>query len=297
MARAHLTERLAETEEAMTALSCRTDDACALLNPGARRYEPLKRPSDSEISTLALLRQLRGVESERSFVRECERFSSHPFPGVVGYSPPSFHRRARKLRRFFEPPRRAAPGELAGDPETLIADSTLPPVLHPGQVGQSASGFEGAAWTRWGSLCVCGVKPRLICSTNRVPPSCELTPANTADVLPTEELLAVADLDESGVVRRLLGDLACKSDALGRRLTEQDIPLAAEGASRRPAVRQQVEVCFARLKRVFGLGETLAATLVGLAIRIAAKVTAHTCGLYVNRVLGRPQGRIKELRA
>jgi hypothetical protein len=62
-------------------------------------------------------------------------------------------------------------------------------------------------------------------------------------------------------------------------------------------VRQQVEVCFARLKRVFGLGETLAATLVGLAIRIAAKVTAHTCGLYVNRVLGRPQGRIKELRA
>jgi len=40
-------------------------------------------------------------------------------------------------------------------------------------------------------------------------------------------------------------------------------------------VRQQIEVCFAHLKGAFGLGETLAKmakTLVGLAIRIAAKV-------------------------
>ena len=52
-----------------------------------------------------------------------------------------------------------------------------------------------------------------------------------------------------------------------------------------------MEVCFASLKRVFGLGETL----VGLVTRTAAKVTAYTYGLYVNRLLGRPQGRIKEL--
>lgn len=45
----------------------------------------------------------------------------------------------------------------------------------------------------------------------------------------------------------------------------------------------------------FTLGDTVTAALVGLAIRIAAKVTAYTCGLYVNRVLGRPQGRIEEL--
>jgi hypothetical protein len=56
-----------------------------------------------------------------------------------------------------------------------------------------------------------------------------------------------------------------------------------------------VEVCFAALKRVFGLGETLAKTLIGLVTRIAAKVTAYTYGLYVNRLFGRPQGRIKEL--
>ncbi len=55
-------------------------------------------------------------------------------------------------------------------------------------------------------------------------------------------------------------------------------------------------MCFAALKRVFGLAATtLAKTLVGLAVRVAAKVTAYTYGLYVNRLFGRPQGRIKEL--
>ena len=49
------------------------------------------------------------------------------------------------------------------------------------------------------------------------------------------------------------------------------------------------------LKRVFGLGETLATTLNGLATRIAAKICAYTYAFLVNRMLGRPQGHIKEL--
>jgi len=36
-------------------------------------------------------------------------------------------------------------------------------------------------------------------------------------------------------------------------------------------------------------------TFVGLATRIAAKVTAYTYAFLVNRLLGRPQGRIKDL--
>lgn len=295
MARANLIPRLARMEDAVSVLFCLTDDAYRLINPSGERYKSLKRLSDSEVLTLALLQQLRGVESERSFLRECERFFSHLLPGVAGYAPSSFHRRVRKLRRFLEPLRRTVLDELAGDPETLIVDSTPLSTLHPRQVKQSAPGFEGAAWTRWGSFAVYGVKLHLLCSTNRVPISYELTAANVADVLLVGELLAGAGLDGSGVARRLFGDLAYKSDALERVLAERGILLATEGASRRPAARQQVEVCFAHLKRAFGLGETLATTLVGLATRIAAKVTAYTYGLYVNRILGRPQGRIKEL--
>jgi hypothetical protein len=57
--------------------------------------------------------------------------------------------------------------------------------------------LEGAAWVRWGSFAVYGVKLHLLCATNRVPLSYELTPANAADLLPTEELLAEAGLDNS----------------------------------------------------------------------------------------------------
>ena len=295
MALAQPTPRLARTEDAVIVLFCLTDDAYRNLNPRGPRYESLKKLSDSEVLALALLQQLCGVESERSFLRDCERFFSHLFPGIVGFHPSSFHRRVRKLRRFLEPLRRVLLEELAGDPETLIVDSTLLPVLHPRQVKHSAAGFEGAGWSRWGSFCVYGVKLHAVCSTNRVPISYEMSAANEADVLLVEELLAGAALEEGEVARRLFGDLAYESGALRRRLAESGILLSTEAASRRPAVRQQIEICFAHLKGAFGLGETLAKTLVGLAIRIAAKVTAYTYGLYVNRLLGRPQGHIKEL--
>jgi hypothetical protein len=281
-------------EEALTVLFCEIDDAYGHFNPTGQRYAALKRLSDSEVITLALFQQLRGVESERSFLREAARFFSHLFPGVVGLAPSSFHRRIRKLRCYLEPLRRAILPELAGDPETLIVDSTLLSVLHPRQVSQSA-GFEGASWVRWGSFSVYGVKLHLLCTTNRVPLSYELTPANVAEVRLTEELLAEARLLGGELARRVFGDLAYRSEQLEEELAEAGILLVTERAERRSGVRQQVEIVLATLKRIFGLGETLAKTLVGLATRIVAKITAYTYAFLVNRRLGRPQGRIKEL--
>jgi hypothetical protein len=102
-------------------------------------------------------------------------------------------------------------------------------------------------------------------------------------------------LEEGAVARRLLGDLAYRSRTLREELADSGVLLATEKADRRAPIRQQVEVCFAALKRWFGMGGTLARTLTGLVTRIAAKVAAYTYGCYVNRLLGRPQGRIKEL--
>jgi hypothetical protein len=293
MAQLNLTPRLAETEEALTVLFCLIDDAYRLLNPHARRFESLKRLADSEVITLALFQQLRGVESERSFLRDAQRFFSHLFPGVVGLHPSSLHRRVRKLRRFLEPLRKEVLYEMVGDPETLLVDSTLLSVLHPRQVSQSP-GFSGAAWVRWGSFSVYGVKLHLLCATNGVPISYELTPANVADVSLAEELINEAKLGER-VARKLLGDLAYRSEGLKEALAEVGILLVTEPSERRRGVRQRVEIAISSLKRVFGLGQTLAITLVGLATRIAAKIAAYTYAFVVNRMLGRPQGRIKEL--
>jgi IS5 family transposase len=298
MAQPQHTHSLPYLEEALTVLFCLIDDAYALLNPhGARRYESIKRLSDSEIVTLALFQQLRGVESERSFLRDAQRFFSHLFPGVAGLHPSSFNRRVRKLRRFLEPLRREILPELVGEPETLLVDSTLVEVLHPRQVRQSAgwgNPSEGAAWVRWGSFAVYGVKLHLLCATNRVPLSYELTPANVADISLTEELINEAALGE-GVARKLLADLAYRSEDLREALAEVGILLATERAERRRGVRQHIEIALSSLKRVFCLGETLATTLIGLATRIAAKIAAYTYAFLVNRVLGRPQGHIKEL--
>jgi hypothetical protein len=293
MAQPNHTPRLLQTEEALTVLFCLVDDAYVHLNPRAGRYRSLKRLSDSEVIALALFQQLRGIESQRSFLRDAERFFSHLFPGVVGLHPSSFHRRVRRLRHFLEPLRREILSEMVGEPETLLVDSTLLSVLHPRQVPQG-SGFPGAAWVRWGSFSCYGVKLHLLCAANRIPVSYELTPANVADVSLTEELLAEAALGE-GVARRLLGDLAYRSEELRETLAEMGIVLATERSERRRGVRQRLEIALSSLKRVFGLGETLATTLVGLATRIAAKMTAYTYAFLVNRVLGRPQGKIKDL--
>jgi hypothetical protein len=220
MANSNLTPSAAQLEEALTVLFCLIDDAYHLLNPGGSdAYSSLKRLSDSEVLTLALFQQLRGLQSERSFLRDAARFFSHLFPGVVGLHPSSLHRRVRKLRRFLEPLRRSVVRELVGDPETLVVDSTLLSVLHPRQVRQSAGWGEassGAAWVRWGSFSIYGMKLHLICSTNRVPLSYELTAASTADVVLVEELLEAAHLGDATARRRLFGDLAYRSEALSR---------------------------------------------------------------------------------
>jgi hypothetical protein len=127
-----------------------------------------------------------------------------------------------------------------------------------------------------------------------VPISYELTPANVADVSLTEELLAEAKLGEE-VACRVLGDLAYRSEELRAALAEVGVLLATEPSERRGGIRQHIEIAISSLKRVFGVGETLATTLVGLATRIAAKICAYTYAFLVNRLLDRPQGRIKEL--
>jgi hypothetical protein len=159
---------------------------------------------------------------------------------------------------------------------------------------EQSGGFDGASWVLWGSFSVYGMKLHLLCAANRVPICYELTSAEVADIRLTEELLCESGLGEE-VARRLLGDLAYQSEDLKEKLAEVGILLATEKAEKRSAVRQQIEIALSSLKRVFGLRETLATTLVGLATRIAAKITAYTYAFYVNRMLGRPQGKIKEV--
>ena len=79
MAHQHHTPRAELLEEALSVLFCLVDDTYRHLNPRGGCYESLKKLSDSEVITLALFQQLRGVESERSFLRDAAHFFSDLF--------------------------------------------------------------------------------------------------------------------------------------------------------------------------------------------------------------------------
>lgn len=133
----------------------------------------------------------------------------------------------------------------------------------------------------------------MLCATNRVPVCYELTPANVADLRLVGELLGECGLEED-LARRLFGDLAYQSEELESSLAAAGIFLVTE-RSPQGGKRQQAEIAFSSLKRVFGVERTLAKTLVGLATRIVAKITAYTYAFLVNRRLGRSQGKVKDL--
>ena len=60
-------------------------------------------------------------------------------------------------------------------------------------------------------------------------------------------------------------------------------------------IRQRIEVVNAQLQGQFAIERTLAKTLWGLVTRVQAKLTAHTFGVYLNVLTGRPPLALKTL--
>ena len=110
----------------------------------------------------------------------------------------------------------------------------------------------------------------------------------------SEELLTEAQTFKGEpLARMLLGDVAYRSRRLKGSLAECGILLVTERQSSEGLGSRGRAL--ASLERVFRLGETLATSLTGLVTRIAAKMTAYTYAIVLNRLLSRPQGRLKEL--
>jgi hypothetical protein len=98
----------------------------------------------------------------------------------------------------------------------MIVDCTLLEVLHPRQVPK-VGGIRGGLLGEVGTFSVYGVKLHMLCATNRVAISYELTAANVAEVRLRKELLEEAQLGEE-VARKLLADLAYRGEDLAEEL-------------------------------------------------------------------------------
>jgi len=273
----------------------------ALERPG-----PAPHLSDSEVITIALYQELIGEPREDHFFRLHQASVQTFFPGLNERS--RYTRRKRDLWSVILSVRvslQLVLDALALEETAAIDSAPVPCVGY--KRGKHSSDFLGTA-----DYGVCsskamkyfGCKFHGVVSLTGVIMSFLITPASPYDNQPVVELLD----SFSHHLKRLLGDGASNDAALQSFLEQyRSVELLAPVKLTQPPVRskqaqQQLnrlrlicETVNAQLQEQLHLSKHYAKRTWGMMTRIAAKVTAHSVGMMVNALLGRPVLRLADL--
>jgi hypothetical protein len=271
----------------------------AVIQQALHRPGPVPKLSDSEVVTIALYQELIGEPREDHFFRLHQASLQTFFPGLNERS--RYNRRKRDLWSVILAVRVSL--QLVLDAlaleETAVIDSAPVPCVGYKR-GKQSSDFVGTA--DYGvcsskALKYFGCKFHSVVSLTGVIMSFLITPASPYDNQPVVELLD----SFSHHLKRLLGDGAYNDAALQRFLEQyRSLELLAPTKVNQPPVRsksaqQQLnrlrlicETVNAQLQEQLHLSKHYAKSTWGLMTRIAAKVTAHSVGMMVNALLGRP---------
>lgn len=267
-------------------------------------HRPGAKPelSDSEVLTLSVCAEWGHWDSERSFWRFiCTRLR-HLFPRAVDQS--QFNRRRRALKPALTILQQGLTERLGADLEReRLLDTKPVPVMLLKRHDDRGLIFDGQAAVSWCAakrLYYYGFKLVLSLTLDGVIVRYDLVPANIDD------REAAAEVFEPGC--RYWADKGFYSRAWQAQWREFDgVEVRAEPHRRHkggwPAdyaylahkLRQLIEVVNAQLAEQFRLEQTRAKTLWGLVTRVEAKLTAHTFGVYLNVLLGRPALALKTL--
>jgi hypothetical protein len=270
------------------------------------RPGPVPKLSDSEVVTLALYQELIGEPREDHFFRLHQEQLRLYFPGLNERS--RYNRRKRDLWSVILAVRMSL--QIVLDAllleETAVIDSAPVPCIGYKR-GKQASDFVGKA--EYGvcsskALKYFGFKLHTIVSFTGVVMNFLLTPANRYDNQPVVEFLD----SFSHHLKRLLGDGAY-NDATLQSFLEQhrslqllaptkvnQEPIRSESAQKQlNRLRLICETVNAQLQEQLHLSKHYAKSSWGLMTRIAAKVTAHSVGMMVNQLLGRPLLHLADL--
>jgi hypothetical protein len=263
---------------------------------------PLMRPkpgpppecSDSEVLTLTLAQHLLGFEMERSFLSFAASNLRHLFPRLLDQS--QFNRRVRALGGALERIRRQAVGELgAGWERYQLLDTTPVPVMKLCRFGRTSL-FLGEATVGYCASkreYYAGFKLALLTSLDGVITAYDLVPAHTDDRQAVEGVLDAARnlvvLGDKGFI-----DQEWQADWHEQRGHSLLTPKRRNQKVQNPArldqllksARRLLETVIGQLKEHFSLERTRARTLLGLCVRVAAKLTAHTLGVALNQRFG-----------
>src|SRR5947209_8460769 len=273
----------------------------ALERPG-----PAPHLSDSEVITMALYQELIGEPREDHFFRLHYSSLQTFFPGLNERS--RYNRRKRDLWSVILAVRVSLQMVLDALQleETAAIDSAPVPCVGYKR-GKQGSDFVGTA-----DYGVCsskamkyfGCKLHSVVSLTGLIMGFLLTPANRYAKQPGVELLD----SFSHHLKRLLGDGAyndvalesyleqCRSVQLLAPAKVNQAPKRSQSAQRQlNRLRLICETVNAQLQEQLHLSKHYAKSTWGLLTRIAAKLTAHSVGMMVNQLLGRPLLRLADL--
>ena len=264
--------------------------------------------TDAEVLTIALVGELKGRRSERSWFHEVRTDWAQLFLQLISRS--RYLRRKMALAPLLEQFRRCLV-EFLGldiDPERFI-DSKPVILAHyrrarfndnrrfrPRWLKDKASEQKIEVEPGMADIGRCatkqenyfGMKLHLMMTLGRVPTSWCLTPASVDDRKPVMELIEADSLVQRGGGLRVWGDSGYVSEPLAQEARQQGHEFFAfpKGKKREEwprdirkmlaGLRQGVETDFSEGKRFLNLEQPGAATTAGLMARMAAKMTALT---------------------
>jgi len=256
--------------------------------------------TDSELLTVSVVAELVGLDAETRCLAYLRR--NHPalFPRLPERS--RYNRRRRQLAEVTNRLRGAIMARLwrvlEEEGRDLCAIDSVPvPVVGFHHARHDHRWYGEAAYGRVASKkqTVYGFKLHLLISASGLILDFALVAANEADGTLAEQLL----IDKAGLT--VLGDkgyvngplqqhLAARNDLtlLTPRRKNQKVQLSAALTRAINQARQIIETVNSQLVGQCHLQRNRAKSLCGLATRLHAKLAAHTLGLYLNYLAGRP---------
>ncbi len=278
-----------------------------LAAPHDQRPGPRSAFSDSEVITLTLVAELLGLDEESAFLRYLARNHPRLFPRL-----PERSRYNRRRRQLIEVTNRLRAGLmqltlgrlLPEERELCVIDSLPVPVVGFHHARGEHRWYGEADYGRVASKkqTIFGYKLHLLIAHSGLILDFALVPASHSDAALTEQLL----IDKAGLT--VLGDkgyinaalqalLAWRNDLtlLTPKRKNQQVQLPAALTSAINHFRQRIETVNSQLAGQFRLQRNHAKCVSGLCARVQAKLTAHTLGLYLNCLLGRPLLALKDL--
>lgn len=275
----------------------------------ASNYFNQKRPgpdpelSDAEIITLALYQEFISEPREKQFIRVHGDVIKQFFPKLIERS--RYNRRKKDLWRIILAVRISLLISLKAQTDTVVLDSAPVPCVGYKRPKKSTK-FTDADYGYCSSKAMkyFGYKFHNLVSLTGIVIDFMLSSARPHDREAVVELLG----EQKEILKQVFGDKGYNDTELQNYVLEnlgmdfwaprkknQAQVESKQTVKNKNKIRLVVERVNSQLQEQFTLSKHYAKSQLGIFTRVAAKITAHTLGILINRLFGRPSLALADL--